>query len=158
MKPILTAIAILAATVVHIISGSALISIGRSHASLFKEADCKLPLISELSTNYTATTAPIIVGLLLGYDDSTWTGIGFSFPDISLVIAFPPFPFIRNRYPTHHVCSVRNHRSSSSSYTNHVTTIKSLTSRSIQPLGAALFTNLYDNYNLNPAFDACPRS
>ena len=77
MKPILTAIAILAVTVVHIISGSALISIGRSHASLFKEADCKLPLISELSTNYTATTAPIIVGLLLGM--MTVLGLGLVF-------------------------------------------------------------------------------
>ena len=77
MNPILTAIAILAATVVHIISGSALISIGRSHASLFKEADCELPLISELSTNYTATTAPIIVGLLLGM--MTLLGLGLVF-------------------------------------------------------------------------------
>ena len=33
-----------------------------------------------------------------------------------------------------------------------------LTSRSIQPLGAALLTSVYDNYNLNPAFDARPRS
>ena len=33
-----------------------------------------------------------------------------------------------------------------------------LMSRSIQPLGAALLTSVYDNYNLNPAFDALPRS
>ena len=32
------------------------------------------------------------------------------------------------------------------------------TRRSIQPLGAALFSSLYDDYNLNPAFDARPRS
>ena len=36
--------------------------------------------------------------------------------------------------------------------------IRSPTRRSIQPLGAALFTSIYDNYNLNPAFDVRPRS
>ena len=32
------------------------------------------------------------------------------------------------------------------------------TRRYIQPLGAALLTTLYDNFNLNPAFDVRPRS
>ena len=32
------------------------------------------------------------------------------------------------------------------------------TRRFIQPLGAALFSSLYDNYNLNPSFDARLRS
>ena len=32
------------------------------------------------------------------------------------------------------------------------------TRRSIQPLGAPLFASVYDNYNLNPAFNVRPRS
>ena len=77
MKKIFTALAILSATVVHVISGSALASIGRIHAFQFAGTDSELPLISELAFNYTATGAPLIIGLFLAA--ATLVGLGLIF-------------------------------------------------------------------------------
>jgi uncharacterized membrane protein len=77
MKATLDVLAILAASIVNLVAGVTITNIGRVHTRLFSEMDMELPLISKASAAYTATVAPIIVGLILGI--ATLAGLGFIF-------------------------------------------------------------------------------
>jgi tetrahydromethanopterin S-methyltransferase subunit C len=68
MKKILNTIAILTASIANIISGYVAVTVGRTHTRLFSEyfTDMELPVISQASVNYTATSAPIILGFIIG--------------------------------------------------------------------------------------------
>lgn len=74
MRTLFDILAIIAASVVHLISGPALINIGRVHTHLFSGMEMDLPLISRATVSYTATFFPIIVGLVLGV--TTLLGFG----------------------------------------------------------------------------------
>ena len=75
MKCVLNLLAVIAASIVHLISGPTLINIGRVHTRLFTEMEMELPLISKASAAYTGTIVPMIVGLILGV--ATLLGLGF---------------------------------------------------------------------------------
>jgi len=77
MKATLDVLAIIAASIVNLVAGVTITNIGRVHTRLFSEMDMELPLISKTSAAYTATVAPIIVGLILGI--ATLAGLGFIF-------------------------------------------------------------------------------
>lgn len=77
MKATLDVLAILAAAIVNLVAGVTLINIGRVHTRLFSEMDMALPIISRASAAYTATVAPIIVGVILGI--ATLAGLGLVF-------------------------------------------------------------------------------
>ena len=77
MKATLDVFAILAAAIVNLIAGVTLINIGRVHTRLFSEMDMELPLISKVSTAYTATAAPITVGVI--FSIVTLAVLGFVF-------------------------------------------------------------------------------
>ena len=77
MKATLDVFAILAAAIVNLVAGVTLINIGRVHTRLFSEMDMELPLISKASTAYTATVAPIAVGVIFGI--VTLAALGFVF-------------------------------------------------------------------------------
>lgn len=104
MRTIPDLLAIFTVSVVHIISGITLITIGRVHSRLFSEMDMELPLISKASAAYTATVAPIVVGLILGL--TTLVGLGLvlrserlrwllpSLLSLSFVVAFLHIMFV----------------------------------------------------------------
>lgn len=66
MKTFLNVLAVLTAAVVNMVSGTAVMTVGRVHALAISDKDSELPLISQASTAYTATNAPMLVGMFLG--------------------------------------------------------------------------------------------
>lgn len=66
MRATFDLLSILAASVAHFVSGVALAYIGRFHIRVYSGMEMELPLISEAAVSYTATSAPIITGLVVG--------------------------------------------------------------------------------------------
>jgi hypothetical protein len=67
MKTALNIATVLVASLANIFSGFILVAVGRSHARLFSEQlNSELPVITQLSVAYTASIAPIVLGILLG--------------------------------------------------------------------------------------------
>ncbi|YCM46468.1 hypothetical protein V2O64_10605 [Verrucomicrobiaceae bacterium 227] len=67
-------LAVIAASIAHLVSGITTINIGRVHTRLFSETDMELPMITRAVVSYTATSAPVIVGVALGL--ATLLGLG----------------------------------------------------------------------------------
>ena len=77
MKKLLDLLAITVASIAHLITGVFLVNIGRIFTRMYSDTDMQLPLLSKASVTYTATAAPIMVGL--GLCLATLVGLGMAF-------------------------------------------------------------------------------
>jgi hypothetical protein len=80
-------IAIVAASIAHLVSGITTMNIGRVYTPLFAETDSILPMITRAAIGYTATSAPIIVGVALGL--ATLLGLGLVLRSEKMHSIFP---------------------------------------------------------------------